>query len=669
VFFLRRNLADAVAVLALFVIDGWIASTLFHTDYIAQMGSIEAIFIALARYTVSHAGQLDWFPLWYGGIPFSNSYPPLLHSLVAAVSWAGRVSAGLAYHATIATVFALIPVGFYWSVRRLGAGRSVAFAGSLLYALLSPSCWLVPAIRIDAGGWLAPRRLVNLVFWGEGPHQLSLLFLPVAVAALHLALRERRLRHDFLAALALAAVVLSNWIGAFVLAVTVGCYLLAGWESVTAREWLRRCGRAAGIALFAYALALPWVLPSTLKIVALDAPMLVGWRPTAASRSLTAVWIAGVLLLAWLLRRWRIPSQVRFGAMLLWSMAVICLGAYWLHVSVIPQAERYHLALDLAFWLVVTLAAEPLAARLERRSFLRYAWLAVLVPCLPLAVAHHRRAGELARPIDIATTAEHRVSRWLDRNMPGQRVFAPGSFGFWMNAFGDTPMIVGGHANVIGNQILWGVIYQVYAGERLDVTVAWLKTLGCDAVVGDDPQSGEPYHPYAYPAKLHALPELWRDGAEVVYAIPRVRKSLAHALRPSDLPGEAPRPDDTKPLEPFLAALDDPGLPDATLTWRRPGFATVSADLLPDLLLHVQVAWDDGWHATVDGAPRRVRPDALGQVVIEPRCEGRCEIELFWDGGAERRIARIVSPAALLTGMVLVLLGWLRRKDTGTGVT
>jgi hypothetical protein len=202
-----------------------------------------------------------------------------------------------------------------------------------------------------------------------------------------------------------------------------------------------------------------------------------------------------------------------------------------------------------------------------------------------------------------------------------------------MNAFSDTPMIVGDFENGIRNQLLWGVTYQIYVGDQLETTVAWLKALGCDAIIGADPASGEFYHPYVYPAKLHALPEVWRDGSEVIYAVPRARRSLAHASRASDLLREAPPPYYTKPMEPFLAALDDPALPDADFHWRNSSAATISANLRPDLLLYVQVAWDKGWNARVNGAARKTWADGLGQMVVEPRCTRPCTVELVWDGG------------------------------------
>src|SRR5271157_285986 len=420
----------AAAAPALFVVNAWITIWLFHTPYTVQMGSIEAAYIGLARYIAGHFGELHWFPLWYGGIPFPNSYPPLLHVLVAAAAM--HISAGLAYHAVVAFVYALGPVALYWAARRLGAGRGAAFTGGLLYSLLSPSCWLVREIRADTGGWFGPRRLVNLVVWGEGPHLASLLFLALAIGALHVAIEKRRPWRYLAAALALAGVVLSNWIGAFALGLGVGCYLLAGWDGAGGLPWNPRWLRAAGAGCYAYALAMPFAPPSTIWTIRINAPKLVGWELTGTEALLWAVMIAGVLLLAWALGRWGAAPRVRFGLMFLWSMAVVTLGAHWLHIKMIPQPERYHLEMDMAFWLSVTLAAEPLLARYGGRwwpAVRKYAWVALAAACLPVMAYQYGRARDLEKPIEISRTAEYRISHWLGGNMPGQRVFAPGSAG------------------------------------------------------------------------------------------------------------------------------------------------------------------------------------------------------------------------------------------------
>src|SRR5579872_5311925 len=174
----------AAAPLALFLANAYITYRLFHTEYVNEMGSIEAAYIGLARYIIAHFPHLRWFPLWYGGIPYPDSYPPLLHLAVAALAAAAHLSPALAYHAVVALIFAVTPVALYWTACRLGASRLAAFAAALFYTVEAPSMWLVPPIRHDSGGWFGPHRLIVLVHYGEGPHLASILFLVLSIGLL-----------------------------------------------------------------------------------------------------------------------------------------------------------------------------------------------------------------------------------------------------------------------------------------------------------------------------------------------------------------------------------------------------------------------------------------------------------------------------------------------------
>ena len=647
---------SAAAALTLFVVNAYITLRLYHVAYTREMGSIEAAFISLGRYIRDHFPHVTWFPLWYGGIPFADAYPPLVHFMVAGVSAASGASPGLAYHIVTAAFYSLGPVALFWAVMRLGASRSRAFLGALGYSMLSPACWLVREVRYDSGGWFGPRRLVAMVRYGEGPHIASLLFLPLAVGLLHKAIERRRPRDFVLAALAMAATVLCNWIGAVGLALMMVAYLSAGLSKGWKSTWLR----AVLVGIYAYAIAMPWVTPSTIATIRASAPRLVGFKSSG-----WPFWLFAALLpvLAWLLKRCGLPPAPRFAALWLFGPAVLALAAYWFRLDLMPQSARYHLEMDMAFWMAVALVPWG-------RLPVRAGWIGALVALLaiPLVVHQHRQARELETPIDIQSTAEYKISHWFGEHLPGRRVFAPGSVAFWMDAFSDTPMLVGGFDNGIRNQTLWDVNFQILFGDQSTVALAYLKAFGCDAIVGDDPGSREAYHPYAHPERLHGLPELWRDGAEVIYAVPR-RGSLAHAVRAADLVQEIPAAYETKALVPYLAALDDPSRPEASFRWRDPASATVTADLRPQDLLSIQVTWDRGWNAAVNGRPRRVWGDKLGQLVVEPRCTGACTVELTYDGGFELRFARWISVLALAAGALWIGLTqtlWRRPSDSAT---
>jgi hypothetical protein len=272
-------------------------------------------------------------------------------------------------------------------------------------------------------------------------------------------------------------------------------------------------------------------------------------------------------------------------------------------------------------------------------------------------------AREMERPIDIRTTAEYEISTWLGAHLPGRRVFAPGTVGFWMNAFSDTPLLTGGFDNGMRNVFLQDVIFQVYFGDKLQVGLDWLNAFGCDAVVGGGPESREVYHPYSHPEKFASLAELWRNGPEVIYAVPRRSTSLAHAVHAADLPASRPPGYDTSALRPYLRALDDPAAPAADFRWLSPNRAMISADLRPEHLLSVQVTYDRGWQARVNGQPRRIWEDKIGQMVVEPLCSGACTVDLSYDGGAEMLAATWISRLAVAGGLIWILL-WRQRSGS-----
>jgi len=126
-----------------------------------------------------------------------------------------------------------------------------------------------------------------------------------------------------LAGLALAATVLSNWIGAFALALGAGAYLFAGFESRPARQWLT----AAALACYAYAIALPFVTPSIVATIRANAPLVGGRFESGPMHvALVAVFAAGFLALAWAMRRTRLAAPARFGVLFLYATAFIALA-------------------------------------------------------------------------------------------------------------------------------------------------------------------------------------------------------------------------------------------------------------------------------------------------------------------------------------------------------
>ena len=654
-------LRSAGCALALLALNVYIAARAFVCEYIPRMGSIEAAYIALARYVLEHPFDLTWFPLWYAGVPYENTYPPLMHLMTAVVAWLGNFSPAHAHHIVGGAMYCLGPVTLFWLALRLSGRFVTSFCAGLLYSLLSPSAFLIANIAEDIGGVWGPRRLHALAFYGEGPHVTALALLPVAILALDYALERRRPLAVFGAAFALAAVVLTNWLAAFALAIAAMA-LLTARHGGNWRAW----PYAAGVGALAYALASPWIPPGNIGDIRRNAQHVVGSYPLGPEHLLYGALLAAAFFgTAWALRRASVSIALSFGALFTLICGAIPLAADWTGVYLMPQPERYHLEMEIGLALVVAFGAGALFSRLPKSAGAFVAALLVL-GAVQQTIVYRRAARGMIEPFDVTQTVEHKVAQWLDRNMPGQRVFATGSIQFWLNAFADNPQVGGGFAQGIVNETIPEVHYGIpfLRGDGVSAT-RWLRAYGAQAVIvsGDGTRDAFPGN-WRDAAKFEGvLPALWRSGGDVIYGVPQRSDSMAHAILAEHVVRSPP--EGLYKVDPILAytnALEDESLPTVEATWREPGRLSLRADLQPEHLISVQVTCHEGWRAWAGARPVPIACDSLGFQVLEARCEDECEIELVYDGGVPAQLARLASSSAFLFGIGWFVLDRRRRS-------
>jgi 4-amino-4-deoxy-L-arabinose transferase-like glycosyltransferase len=157
----------------LFALNVYVCRGLFRAEYLRHMGSIEGAYIGISRYAMEHFPDLSWFAPWYDGVPYQNTYPPLLHWIVALVAKILGWSAAHAHHAVTGGMYALGPVALFALALIFSKSRVAAFLAGLLYTALSLSAWLIEPIANDLGSFLNPRRLQALVYYGEGPARVG----------------------------------------------------------------------------------------------------------------------------------------------------------------------------------------------------------------------------------------------------------------------------------------------------------------------------------------------------------------------------------------------------------------------------------------------------------------------------------------------------------------
>jgi hypothetical protein len=619
------------------------------------MGSIEAAYIGISRYAMAHWGDLTWFPLWYNGVPYQNTYPPLLHWGVAVVAWARGMTPAHAYHWTIGLTYCLGPVALFALVRRLSGSRWAGFLAGLFYTALSPSAWLISKIAHDMGSPFRPRRLLTLLYLGEGPHVSAMTLLPLAFLLVHLAVTKRKPFHVSGAVVAVAAVALTNWLAAFAMAVGIVAYLLARGRDVFF---------VAAIGVAAYGLAMPWLPPSTIAVTQYNARMVGGdFKAVYQTLPLWITVMAGGLALLKLATR-RLSVGLQFAFFFAFPMTLLTLADAWFHVAIVPQPDRYHLEMEMALVMVAALAAHEVFNKYGQVGDLPHlvaigavVGLSILL-IQPLRICRRFARTFLIGTVDIQKTSEWKTADWLNRNWSGERVMLPGSSQFWLTAFSDTPELGGGFLQGITDPVLPMVSYGITAGaggNSPEHSVLWLKALGVQAVGVTGPGSTEVYRDFVDPKKFDGvLDVLWRDGGDVLYRVGKPHGSLARVVPKESL---VTRPsvnaDDVDPLRAYVAALEDPAMPAARFEWIGAHRARIVTEMGEGQVISWQEAWHAGWHASAWGKRMPIGRDALGLMTIDPGGEGRYVINLEYDGGVEGRVARWLSGLT-----ALALLGW-----------
>jgi hypothetical protein len=654
--FLRRTQSFVLAAL-LFLLNAYVCGGLFGVEYLRHMGSIEGAYIGLSRYLLAHWHDFSWFPAWYAGIPAQNAYPPLLQWMVALVALLRGISPAHAYHWVTALFYCLGPVALFALTLRLSGSRRAAFLAGALYSALSPSEWLMPSIV--GGGLWRPERLTALVYDGESPHVVALTLIPLAVLFLDLALQRKRASYFALAVLSFASVALTNWLGAFALALGVLAYVLA--KSVPNKLFARDAGFIIFVAITAYCVAAPWIPPSTIATVRINSKISGGnYTHTDADLLRWAPAILLTLLIVKLILR-RVPPHLQFAVFFAFLTALPPFAITWAKVAIVPQPERYHLEMELALALLAGLLLDAGLRGVSRRWPGRAALVATAALLLalvwPVKWYRHFARDNLIRSIDITTTSEWRTAQWLNRHWSGGRVMLPGSSAFWLTAFSDTPELGGAFDQGLTIPVYPMAKYEIGSGEAAgshasEIAILWFKALGVQAVAVSGPGSTEVYRDFRNPSEFEGvLQPLWRDRGDVLYTV-GASASLAHVVAASDLVARTPiNGIDVAPLRPYVAALENPQYPAASFEWTSLHLAKIQTELAPNRVVSIQVSWSAGWHARVNGHALRVLKDGLGFMYIVPSAAGPATISIEYDGGMEMIAARWIS------GATLVLLG------------
>jgi hypothetical protein len=641
-----------------------IAARFFRFEYLSTTGMGEGLLFAYARFVRDSWPDVGWCRFWYDGMPLQNAYPPAMQFTVALFSYLSHLSVARTFHIVAAVMYCLGPVTLFWMALRLTRSVTWSFYAGLFYSLISPSAFLVPEIRRDLGTLFGARRLQTPVIYGDSPHVASLTLVPLAILALDVALQRRTPLTFVLASVALAAVPLTNWPGAIVLAAAVIAYAITMPESARIRTWLSICGMGA----LAYAFAVPWIPPSTIINTEADVQAnLPDYRFAGRHLAYVLVIAAATWAVVRLSRALHAPRYLRFFLLFFFYMAAITLGKYWLGITLLAEPWRFHLAMEMGFILSFVSAVRPL---LEHWPVMRKpVAVAFAALCIFQFFEYKSYAHRLIQPTDMTRTSEYKTARWFDAHMRDSRVLVPGSTTFWLNAFTYTPQMTGCCTQSVLSYMVpvanYGITTDRSAeGRMLENSLLWLKAMGVRAVAVSGPRSTEVYKPFLHPQKFDGhLKVLRREGDDVIYEVPWRYYSIAHAMEPADLVQRTPiHGVDSAPLAPYVAAIDRPAAPDLDVRWPDNETMVITGNLQPSQVVSVQEAMHFGWHASVNEVARRIFRDKLGLMTVVPNCGGPCTVVLHYDGGAEMIAAHWINRCAIAGALVWVLLSALTRR-------
>jgi hypothetical protein len=647
-----RFLDLCVYPLLLLAVNLAIVAPEFKVDYSAYLESNEGSFIAIAQGMASHPGDLLWWPFWDLGLPIQSTYIPGLPLLVALFSRLTGHSASLSFHQVCALFYALGPIAVYYMARAMTGQPGTSCFAALAYSLVSPSAWLMPLIRYDMGGPLHLRRLHIMAYYGEGPYTACLFFVPLAILFLYLALTRGKEWMKFLAGLALALAVTMNAFAVPILGIaSVALIATSPYE-----KRVRNAVLILAIATLSYLWISPLLPPSVAEAIRRNSSH---EYPFNAASALGLGGLGLAFFALWFITRTRVSAPVRMFLLFTLTVSGIVLLAYYAGCNIVPQPHRYGTTMDLG--LCVSVAFTGAALLRERASKLR----AVVVAALVLAALVQLRndtvyARDLIRSGDVTKTTTYRLAKWMDVHMNGARVFVGGGHSLHFNVFTDTPQFHGGHNPMQPSILTLEGAFVIYSGMNtgshdMEICSVWLKALGVRAFSVPGPLS-DPYNrPFPHPERFDGqFPVLWHESDTTIYGVPMRSMSLAHVVPVNQLVQHLPINGlDIDEMKTYVAALDDPALPEASFQWSSRHTATITAQLKPGHAVSVQERYTPGWKAVANGQKVDVEHDGLGFMVLKPDC-GDCQIALSYDGGPELYATALASTFVTMFSVIVL---------------
>jgi hypothetical protein len=643
-----KRLATPLMAVAIFLLNVWLNAPLFTPGELPFRGSIEDSYVAMARFIAQHPDPWGWNPFVYCGIATGHMYVPLVpYTTALGIHLLPHLAPDFIYRTLVSLATCAGPVALFFFALYFTGSRWWAFGTAIAYSLFSPSYGLFPAVEKDRGIVQLPWRIQVLAKYGEGPHNVGLSLLPLALLAVWRTGQKRGYPRLLLAAVLLALVPLANWIAALTLGICCVLLLAAAWREPGFSIW--RPMMAAGLA---YLLALFWLTPEFIYTIQFNWPQdSFAYHLRAPQAWLLGGMAAGAAAIWLLFRYFRGSFYFCFVAMAAFVFGWISTAYYVGGIDTIPESRRYAIEFELFLALA---AAEGL--RLALRSTnqtVRMSAMGVggmmLLAGLPQLWAYSTQDRRLWMPAPPESTVEYRLAEWIAKHPPAGRVFASGGLRFRLNTWFDIPQVGGGFETGLRNRNPWELSYRIRTGRDLRPgqetadTLAALRALGAEYVVVHGPKSKEYYRDFLKPERVAGLAAVFRVDDDTVYQLPP--RGLAHVLRPDEVAPADVR-HNPEALARYTRAVEDAARPALRVEWAGARKVRIGGTVGKGEVVSAQISAAPGWRAEQDGRAVPIEEDGLGFMVLRTEAGGESRIELTYHGTTGQRVWAGVSALA-----------------------
>lgn len=649
---------------------------LFIGEFTQHLGSIEVSYIQMAKFISHSLPELSWQPRWYLGYPMSVLYTPFVpyfeffanQLLGWSYSHAYRVLTAASYVGALVTLYLFAKTWFKNTV----AGFVTALCYGILPSIISILYGEVATDRF-ALDFVEPRRFTILVRWGEGPHIVSLLFLPLAGLFLVKFLRQGNKWMLLLGSICTGLVALTNSVGTWGMVILFGAIVIG--EIVEGKYWKQAFWRSVVFGLVSFGLVSFWFNPLFLSTFFKE-----GASATSFWRS-QFPWgwifgIGGISFYIYVAKKILKPVYGVSGSLLFFALMFWFVNTYYSSgsekVELVPQVLRLNTEVDIGFALLggsfVGLVGTILL-KFNKWFYLIAMTIVTLIAAVGFAPRQMLLSKELPRHtksaeemgVELTTIPEYEVAKTLEKSVSGgERVLVPGNYAFYLNYFTELPQLRGALFQSSVHPWPEHVYFQVTNGRDANISLAWLKIANVGRLVYGGPR--ELFRDFVVPtSKFDDTLELIEEkSGDRYYKVPLKNSSLVKAVPSAINTVEKPKNAiDEKPIMDYVTYLEQSNS-SLKLSEEGNGKYTIVGTTENDEQVLVQMAYASGWKARgSSGKNLGVSADPLGFILIKPDNSGEQAITLQYEKPMQIWIGWLITGT---TVVVLVIILTIKRK-------